>query len=275
MFLPDVFSRYIEPQVVEAALDVLTMCGYDVRVLPIIGAGASLLSKGFVGAARHQARKMLELLNQADPSREAFIVGAEPPEIYLLKNDYLDLLPEHAEEINQRAKNVWLIDEFLLRSSEFDDLRVARLGKQNQSLDNEQMLGNKRLLRRSAARNDKLLFHPHCHQRAEGLAADGIASGANASVELLRAWGFDVELSDAGCCGMAGTFGFEAEHYDVSMKIFERLETGDWRTRGLEIASSGAACRMQIQHGLGAEARHPIEWVRKALISEKQKEVGW
>ncbi len=308
IFLPDVFSRYIEPQVEEAALEVLSLCGYDVHVLPIVGAGASLLSKGFVDAARRHARKTLGLLNQADPSREAFIVGVEPPEIYLLKNDYVDLLPEYAEEINQRARNVWLVDEFLLRSKNFVDLRVARLGKQNSLQDFDQEKDNRGLLRRSgldtaeqrrlldqrAPRNDRLYFHPHCHQRAEGLAPDGIASGANASVELLRACGFDVELSDAGCCGMAGTFGFEAEHYEVSMKVFERavrrgienrgIESSEWKVvdeklstvhRPSSIVSTGAACRMQVRHGVGAEARHPIEWVRDGLLNEKQKEVGW
>ena len=266
IFLPDVFSRYIEPQVEEAALEVLTMCGYDVRVLPIVGAGASLLSKGFVDAARRHAREMLRWLNQIDPSREAFIVGVEPPEIYLLKNDYADLLPESKEEIRARESKVWLLDEFLLRSSEFGALRVGRLGDQ---LGGE---GN---------RNRKIKFHPHCHQRAEGLSADGIASGANASVELLRACGFDVELSDAGCCGMAGTFGFETEHYEVSMKVFEMavnrgivsrgVESSEWKvytepSRSVEIASTGAACRMQFQHGANVDARHPIEWVRDALV---------
>ena len=266
IFLPDVFSRYIEPQVEEAALEVLTMCGYDVRGLPIVGAGASLLSKGFVDAARRHAREMLRWLNQIDPSREAFIVGVEPPEIYLLKNDYADLLPESKEEIRARESKVWLLDEFLLRSSEFGALRVGRLGDQ---LGGE---GN---------RNRKIKFHPHCHQRAEGLSADGIASGANASVELLRACGFDVELSDAGCCGMAGTFGFETEHYEVSMKVFEMavnrgivsrgVESSEWKvytepSRSVEIASTGAACRMQFQHGANVDARHPIEWVRDALV---------
>jgi len=266
IFLPDVFSRYIEPQVEEAALEVLTMCGYDVRVLPIVGAGASLLSKGFVDAARRHAREMLRWLNQIDPSREAFIVGVEPPEIYLLKNDYADLLPESKEEIRARESKVWLLDEFLLRSSEFGALRVGRLGDQ---LGGE---GN---------RNRKIKFHPHCHQRAEGLSADGIASGANASVELLRACGFDVELGDAGCCGMAGTFGFETEHYEVSMKVFEMavnrgivsrgVESSEWKvytepSRSVEIASTGAACRMQFQHGANVDARHPIEWVRDALV---------
>ncbi|MEW6085437.1 MAG: FAD-linked oxidase C-terminal domain-containing protein [Chloroflexota bacterium] len=263
IFLSDVFSRYVEPQVEEAALEVLTMCGYDVRVLPIIGAAASLLSKGFVDAARRHARKTLELVNQLDPAREAFIVGVEPPEMYLLKNDYVDLLPDRSEEALQRAQKVWLLDEFLLRSKIFDILRVGTLANQNLLEDQKQ----------------KIKFHPHCHQRAEGLSADGIASGAKASVELLSACGYEVELSDAGCCGMAGTFGFEAEHYEISMKIFEIFasrgtESKEWNVdrgkssienRQSQIVSTGAACRMQIQHGLGINARHPIEWVRDSL----------
>ncbi|MFN8403245.1 MAG: heterodisulfide reductase-related iron-sulfur binding cluster [Anaerolineales bacterium] len=127
------------------------------------------------------------------------------------------------------------------------------------------------------ARNDRLYFHPYCYQRAEGLSADGIASGANASVELLRACGFDVELSDAGCCGMAGTFGFEAEHYEVSMRIaelkllpalraFNREGAKNAKNLSDKVVSTGAACRMQVRHGSGLEARHPIEWVREALV---------
>jgi Fe-S oxidoreductase len=287
IFLPDVFSRYIEPQVEEAALEVLTKCGYDVRLLPIVGAGASLLSKGFVDAARRHARKTLEMLNQLDPSREAVIVGVEPPEMYLLKNDYVDLLPERAEEIEARTKRVWLLDEFLLRSKEFDALRVGKLGTQNRFQDQDQKKDNSGLLRRqkarAAARNDRLYFHPHCHQRAEGPSADGIPSGANASAELLRLCGFAVELSEAGCCGMAGTFGYEAEHYEVSMKVGElkllpriRESRIDIREAGVgyrvsNIVSSGAACRMQIQHGIGAQARHPIEWVREMLVHGSRK----
>ena len=279
IFSPDVFSRYIEPQVEEAALEVLTMCGYDVQVLPIVGAGASLLSKGFVDAARRHAREMLKWLNQFDPSREAVVVGVEPPEIYLLKNDYVDLLPESAEEIRARESKVWLVDEFLLRSSSFDAVRVARWGEQNASLETKQENDDSGLLRgaESATRNDRLYFHPHCHQRAEGMSADGIASGANASVELLRACGFDVELSDAGCCGMAGTFGFEAEHYEVSMRIAElkllpalralnREGAKNAKNLGDKVVSTGAACRMQVRHGSGLEARHPIEWVREWLL---------
>jgi len=81
IFVSDPFSRYIEPQVEQAAFDILSSCGYDVQVAPILGAGASLLSKGFLEAAKRHAGKMLDALNQLDPQHEAVIVGIEPPEI--------------------------------------------------------------------------------------------------------------------------------------------------------------------------------------------------
>lgn len=306
IFLPDVFSRYFDPQVEQAALDVLEACGYDVHVLPIVGAGASFLSKGMIEAARRHARKALELLDQLDPRREAFIVGLEPPEIYLLKNDYVDLLPDRAEEIRQLERRVWSIDEFLVRSEEFRDIVTLTEGPDD---DGEEDSSRPRSrysafggTRPAVAQNDiQLLFHPHCHQRAEGLAPDGLPSGANASVELLRICGYDVELSDAGCCGLAGTFGYEAEHYELSMKIaglrlLPRIresivgirESGSGRGprtedrgsmttdggpgtivhRPSSIVSTGSACRMQIRHGAGVEAKHPIEWVRDAIRYE-------
>ena len=136
-FLSDVFSRYVEPHVEQAALDVLSKCGYDVHVLPVIGAGASLLSKGFINGAQQHARQLLDVLDQIDPAREAAIVGLEPPEIYTLKHDYLDLLPERGAEIVQRVEKVWLLDEFLLRSEVFNAVRVARM-TQSPKLGNKQ-----------------------------------------------------------------------------------------------------------------------------------------
>ena len=90
--------------------------------------------------------------------------------------------------------------------------------------------------------------------------------------EALRDCGYEVELSDAGCCGMAGTFGYEAEHYDLSMKVGELKLLPSLRTLNAEgwawvVASTGAACRMQIVQGTGAQAKHPIELLRERLLS--------
>ncbi|RPJ23761.1 MAG: FAD-binding oxidoreductase [Chloroflexi bacterium] len=254
IFLADAFARYLEPETERAALDILSRCGFDVHVLPVLGAGASFLSKGFIDPARHHAARVLDSLNQIDPAREAAIVGIEPPEIYAFKHDYVDLLPKREEEIKQRVDRVWLLDEFLLGSQEFNDLRIVKLGQLTTSQDN------------LSAR--KVNFHPHCHQRAEGPSSDGLPNGTNATLQLLRSCGYDIELMDTGCCGMAGTFGYEAEHYEVSMRVGELklfpkirewiVENSESGSRNSEIVSSGAACRMQIRQGTGVEAVHPI-----------------
>jgi Fe-S oxidoreductase len=283
IFMSDAFARYVDPQVEQAAFDVLSMCGFDVHVLPILGAGASLLSKGFVDAAQGYAGKVLDALKQLDPTNEAVIVGIEPPEIYCLKNDYFDLLPNRREEIVQRVPKVWLLDEFLLRSSEFGVLRVDNLVISDPQ-DNVTLSEAKGLyqvdgdaLLPSVAKDGvkKLKFQPHCHQRAEGLAADGFPSGANATVEVLRLCGYEVEVLDTGCCGMAGTFGYEAEHYDVSMKVGElkllpllrnlQSESTLNGTR-LEVVSTGAACRMQIEQGTEASVNHSAVLIRDRLM---------
>jgi Fe-S oxidoreductase len=275
IFLSDAFARYVEPETEQAALDILSCSGFDVHILPILGAGASFLSKGFVDKAQAHAARVLDLLNQADPSYEAAIVGIEPPEIYEFKHDYLDLLPERAEEIKRRVERVWLLDEFLLRSEEFNDLRIANLARLSDSERNSS--------------GKKVNFHPHCHQRAEGPSADGLPNGTHATLELLRSCGYDVELMDTGCCGMAGTFGYEAEHYELSMKVGElkvfpkmrelrgeSSESVDRQSpianRKSEIVSTGAACRMQIRQGTAVEAMHPIMLIASFIkANPKQK----
>jgi Fe-S oxidoreductase len=104
-----------------------------------------------------------------------------------------------------------------------------------------------------------ILFHGHCHQKA--------ATGTEASLALLaRLPGAQVEELDAGCCGMAGSFGFEHEHYDLSMKIggmrlFPAVASSKQSTL---IAATGVSCRQQIAHGTGRRAQHPVELIQAA-----------
>jgi Fe-S oxidoreductase len=265
ILLSDAFARYIEPETGQAALDILSACGFDVQVLPILGAGASFLSKGFIDRARSHAARLLDFLNQADPERKAPIVGIEPPEIYTFKHEYIDLLPERAGEILQRTANVWVLEEYLLRTDEFHSLRIAKKGRFVNASEN------------TASR--KVFFHPHCHQRAEGLAPDGLPAGTSATLELLRSCDYDVQLMDTGCCGMAGTFGYEAEHYDLSMKIgelqlFPQIRKFSSSNLSSQFASSGAACRMQIQQGTGVGAVHPILLVAQQVREWKRHDPG-
>jgi FAD/FMN-containing dehydrogenase/Fe-S oxidoreductase len=260
IFLSDPFARYIEPETEQAAVDILSACGLEVQVLPILGAGASFLSKGFIDQARSHAARVLDLLDLVDPTRAVPVVGIEPPEVYCLKHDYVDLLPQRHEKIQQRVDQVWLLDEFLLRSADFNGLRIARKERGD--------------IWEGRSPKRKLNFHPHCHQRAQGPSADGLPSGTNATVELLRSCGYEVELMDTGCCGMAGTFGYEEEHYDLSMKVGElklfpkiREMASSDRSGREGVLSSGAACRMQIRQGTDVEAIHPI-----LLIADLVKE---
>ncbi len=241
LFLPDPYSHYVEPQVEQAAFDLLSELGFNVKVLPVMGAGAALFSKGFLKIARQHAIRVLGAINHFDPNGVLPVVGIEPPEIYMLKNDYVDLLPEYAEKLSQHKSRIWLLDEFLIRSDKFSNLKMSVSAR-------------------------KIKFHPHCHQSAEGPSDDGLPTGPKASVELLRACGFDVQLTDAGCCGMAGTFGYEAEHYELSQKIGELKLFLQIKQRGDAIvASTGTACRMQIAQGTGATAEHPIVVVERMV----------
>lgn len=242
IFLPDAYTRYVEPEVEQAAFDLLGNLGYPIRILPIVGAGAALMSKGFLAGARRHAGMVLDRLARYDPQGVMPIVGIEPPEIYALKHDYFDLLPERKEEISIRSRNTWLLDEFLVRGDIQASLRVA-------------------------TNNGQILFQPHCHQRAEDPAPDGLPNGTRATMELLRISGYEVDLIEAGCCGMAGTFGYETEHYQLSQQVGELKLFPRVRQKGdALIASSGAACRMQIEQGAGAPVEHPIVLAARAIL---------
>ena len=256
IFLSDVFSRYIEPQVEQAAIDLLHAAGYDVEVLPVIGAGASLLSKGFIPAARRHAESVLEAIRVRDGGAAVPVVGCEPPEVACLKHEYAALLPGRLTEVESISSRTWLVDEFLLRSGALEKLRVARI--------TNEIVGKAKNAKMNNASEAKITLHPHCHQRAEPPAIDGLPTGPLATAELLRAFGFEVEIMDAGCCGMAGTFGYDAEHYELSMRIGE-LGVLPKARAAERVASTGAACRMQIRQGADKDAVHPLVLIRDSL----------
>ncbi len=243
IFLSDVFSERIEPEVKQAAIDLLSYFGYEVKPLAAIGAGAAFLSKGFIAQAKRHAEKVLGEIKRLDAGANIPVVGCEPPEVYCLKHEYSALLPNRKTEIESISNNVFLVEEFILR-----------VIQSNHTLN----------IQINAPSKKEIFFHPHCHQRAEGELA---------TVELLKLFGFDVQVSDAGCCGMAGSFGFDKEHYPLSMQIGELKLLPTLRKLGnreLGIVSSGAACRMQIRHGAGMAAKHPLVMIRDVILKNSQ-----
>jgi Fe-S oxidoreductase/FAD/FMN-containing dehydrogenase len=230
VFLADSFTSFTEPSVPRAAIELLEAAGWSVRLETAACCGRASLSKGLTGQAAGQARRLAARVAGHGP-----VVGVEPSCLLTLRDDYAALLPGDpgAEAV---AAASTLPEELLLQA----------------------IAGGRLALR--PMDGTRILFHGHCHQKA--------VTGTAATVALLRAIpGAEVTEVDAGCCGMAGSFGFEAEHYGLSLRIGELRLFPAVRAEpaGTIIAASGVSCRQQIAHGTGRAARHPLEVVRSAL----------
>ncbi len=242
-FLNDAFSEYFHPEAGEAAVRILEKLGGQVIVLPVLSAGRTLISKGFLEAGKRHAEKLVKALETLDPEGKILIVGVEPSEIYTLIDEYPDLLPEnnYASRLKERA---WMIDEFLLRPGTDGNPRI-------QALLNGTLPGN----------GKQVLLHGHCYQKSRGPAMDGYPTGAAATAGLLKAVGYEVETIESTCCGMAGAFGYEKEHYSLSMQVGELGLLPQVRAagKGVIVAAAGVSCKAQIEDGTGRGVVHPIE----------------
>jgi Fe-S oxidoreductase len=229
VLLADSFTTYTDPDLTRAAIGLLEACGRSVRLESRGCCGRASISKGRLDAARAQAAAMVARL-APEAERGVPIVGVEPSCLLTLREEFLRLLP--------------------------DDPRAAAVARQARLI--EELLADELPPRRLERR---VLFHGHCHQKA--------LAGTEATVALLRRTGAEVVELDAGCCGMAGSFGFEAEHYELSMKIGEDRLFPAVRDAPPDtvVAATGVSCRQQIAHGTGRPARHPIQIVFDAYRS--------
>jgi FAD/FMN-containing dehydrogenase/Fe-S oxidoreductase len=234
VFLADSFTTFTEPAVGRAAIELLEAAGYGVRLESGGCCGRASISKGLLDQARAMAADLTARL-AADAERGVPIVGCEPSCLLTLREEHLALAPDD-ERARTVASQVRLVEELLVEAIDEGALRLRGGGPR------------------------RIVFHGHCHQKA--------LAGTTATVELLRRIPrAEVVELDAGCCGMAGSFGFETEHYELSMQIgesrlFPALRGED---AGTAVAATGVSCRQQIAHGVGREARHPVQIVRDAL----------
>ncbi|HWN31481.1 MAG TPA: FAD-linked oxidase C-terminal domain-containing protein, partial [Pseudonocardia sp.] len=234
-WLVDSFTSYTEPAVGIAAIELLERAGWDVRLSEGGCCGRAAFSKGLLDQARRQASGLLDRLAGGDGP----IVGAEPSCLLTLGDEHRALLGAADPRVAEVSGRARLVDELLVEAVDAGELRL-------------------REDRWPAGR--RILFHGHCHQKAE--------VGTAASVALLRRIpGAQVVELDAGCCGMAGSFGFEAEHYELSMTVGEHRLFPSVRAEPADavIAATGVSCRQQIAHGTQRRAWHPVELVRAAL----------
>jgi len=235
----DTFMTYNSPEIGRAAVRLLEAAGYEPVLVSRECCGRPMISKGMVERARASARTNVErLAPYAD--RGVPIVGFEPSCILTFRDEYPDLL--RGPEVLKVAANTFLFDEFIAQAREAGrfDARFVQGPR-------------------------KILLHGHCHQKA----AVGVGPSL-AALQMLP--GATVEVVDSGCCGMAGSFGYEREHYEISMAIGARRLFPAVKAQPADtaIAAAGVSCRAQIAHGTGRRALHPVEILAAALAGPAQ-----
>jgi FAD/FMN-containing dehydrogenase/Fe-S oxidoreductase len=247
VMLADSFTTFTEPGVGIAAVELLEMAGWQVELVGDRCCGRAAISKGRLDDAGRDARAMTERL--AGLARQGVvIVGVEPSCILTLTEEHIALQPDN-DDATLVAGQVRLVDELIL-----DAVAAGRL-----RMDPESALAGRRFL-----------FHGHCHQKA--------LSGTAATVRMLSLIpGAVVVEVDAGCCGMAGSFGFETEHYELSMQIggMRLFPAVNAESAETVIAATGVSCRQQIEHGTGRRARHPVELLRAAVLVRGNGRAGY
>jgi FAD/FMN-containing dehydrogenase/Fe-S oxidoreductase len=234
----DEYTNFNESEIGIKAVKLLTKLGYHVEMPEHLESARTYISKGLIRDAQKIARKNVEMLNGLITD-ETPLLGIEPSAILSFRDEYPILVEKEKQAIAEKlAKNCFMIDEFI--SKEID--------KGNISKD----------LFTSERRTVKL--HGHCHQKA--------LSSVSHSVKMLSLpSNYKVEVIPSGCCGMAGSFGYEEEHYDISMKVGELVLFPAVRNSSEEtiIAAPGTSCRHQIKDGTGRAAKHTLEILFEAL----------
>ncbi len=232
----DTYTNYQSPEIGLAAVRVLRAAGYEPELAPTVCCGRPMISKGLLDRVREQARRNVAVLAPY-AERGVPIVGLEPSCLLTLRDEYQDLLPGDPRA-RLVAEHAVLLEEFIAaRSGDFAPLFA------------------------NASPPPPIHVHGHCYQKA--------ITGTGPLLTMLGLTGAEVRLIDAGCCGMAGAFGYEAEHYALSLQIGEQRLFPAVRAAGADavIAAAGVSCRAQIEAGTGRHALHPVELLAARLTT--------
>ncbi|MFD2585517.1 FAD-binding and (Fe-S)-binding domain-containing protein [Croceitalea marina] len=233
----DEFTKYLDVEVGKDAIHVLQKLGYEVELF-YAESGRTYLSKGFLKEAKKLAVKNIEALKPI-LEKDLPIVGLEPSAILSFRDEYKRLYDDKVL-VDRLAKQSFLIEEFLAQ-----EIAVGNISADSFT---------------SEARTVKI--HGHCHQKA--------LSNQKVTFDVLNLpKNYKVSIIASGCCGMAGSFGYEKEHYETSMavgelKLFPAVRKSDVNTI---ISANGTSCRHQIFDGTGRKALHPITILRQALLA--------
>ena len=235
----DEFTNYNDTEIGIKAILLLEKLGYEVLMTEHEESGRTWLSKGLIRKGKEIANKNISIFSPII-STDVPLIGIEPSAILTFRDEYIDLATdENFEKAKALSKNVFLIDDFL----------ADEMAKGN--IDNALFTTDKK----------ELVLHGHCQQKS--------LTGMAASATILSfPINYTVATIPSGCCGMAGSFGYEKEHYDLSMRIGELvlLPTVRKQTEDVIIAAPGTSCRHQIKDGTGRKAKHPVEVLYEALL---------
>jgi Fe-S oxidoreductase len=235
----DEFTNYNDTLIGMKAIMLLVKLGYEVVIPKHIESGRAWLSKGLLRDAKKIAQKNVSLLAPLI-SADTPLIGIEPSAILTFRDEYVDLVDdEQLHDAKELASNVYMMEEFIAREAAKGHIREDQFTKENKVIR----------------------LHGHCQQKAW--------NALSASVNTLSLpQNYSVETIPSGCCGMAGSFGYEKEHYQISMQIGELVLLPSVRGFGDDviIAAPGTSCRHQIKDGTGRLAKHPVEILYEALI---------
>jgi FAD/FMN-containing dehydrogenase/Fe-S oxidoreductase len=230
----DTYMNYNHPEIGQAATKFLEAAGYEVLLAVKRCCGRPLLSSGYIERVKENALANVAHLHRYVEQGYP-IVGFEPSCVSMLRDDYCDLIGDPRAKIV--AEHIYTFEDFVSNLAQRGELDVKFSDKVK-----------------------TLLLHGHCHQKALwGM------TGALGALALPK--GYDATAIAAGCCGMAGSFGYEAEHYDVSIKVGESRLMKAVRSANpeTEVVASGLSCRQQILHATGKRAKHPAEILWEAV----------
>ncbi len=234
----DEFTRYNDTEIGIKAILLLTKLGYEVVIPRHVESARTYLSKGLVKQAKKIANRNIELLKNIVSSNTP-LVGIEPSAILTFRDEYIDLADKHLiNSAKEVAKNTFMIDEFIKH-----EIEAGRINREQFTTEDK-----------------TIKLHGHCHQKA-------LASTGPTKFVLDFPVNYSVTEIPSGCCGMAGSFGFEKEHYNMSMQVGELVLFPAVRSADSEtlITAPGTSCRHQIKDGTGKTAYHPIEVLLDAL----------
>ncbi|SFN46738.1 FAD-binding and (Fe-S)-binding domain-containing protein [Salegentibacter flavus] len=233
----DEFTNYLDAEIGIDSLELLSKLGYQVEIVQHEESGRSHLSKGFLEEAKDFANKNISIFKYLITDEKP-LIGIEPSAILSFRDEYLRLADdkEAAEEL---AQNSFMIEEFLKKEMALGNIKPGQFSTEEKTIK----------------------IHGHCHQKS--------LSNTAVTFDILNhPENFKVSIIPSGCCGMAGSFGYEKEHYEVSMNIGEQTLFPAVRKTPEEtiISANGTSCRHQIFDGTKRIAKHPITILRGALI---------